>query len=93
MFPPWSCVGFTLFTGPGVLSVAFIIIADHWLEVRLISLKKKTNLNAVLCVRDSSFSVHYVYEAGGVQAGSQQLIYCLSCKLKTVYLTLSNPFR
>lgn len=77
MFPPWSCVGFTLFTGPGVLSVAFVTIADHWLEVRLISLKKKkVNLNLV---RDSSFSVHSLSRLAVCRVGFQSGLFIAFC--------------
>lgn len=44
-FPPWSLSVLTLYAVPDVLFVAFVIVANRWLEVKLISLKKEEKKN------------------------------------------------
>lgn len=41
VFPPSSLSVLTLYAVPDVLFVAFVIVANRWLEVKLISLKKE----------------------------------------------------
>lgn len=43
-FSPRSLSVLTLYAVPDVLFVAFVIVANRWLEVKLISLKKKKKL-------------------------------------------------
>lgn len=76
-FSPRSLSVLTLYAVPDVLFVAFVIVANRWLEVKLISLKKKKIKKIKRCWQFADFLVHYMYKGSSMQNKSLDMVYLL----------------
>lgn len=78
---PWSVVSSTLCAGPGCT-----VCGPGQGQVGFFTESSVPRVAA-------SVSVHRTYEVAVCGMSLMRRIYCLSCKLKTLYLTLFNTFR